>query len=418
MVLPVVSPPIPEGAVAVRDGIITDVGTAEQLVADGSGAQVVEHRGVLTPGLVNAHTHLQYTSFAAVGSTPYEDYTAWSIAFNEEYARQADGDWVRSAEQGVARSLAAGVTCVSDIVTNFEARDVLLDAGLPGVAFLELIAVDADQWTGSVGDELREAVATAPTSEVTSVGISPHAPYSLDESVLRAMAHLARELGVRLHIHVAESDGEEEYFRCGSGTLADRLRVVSRRPMPILEQGGTGLSTSEFVEQLGLLGPDVHLAHGVYLGQDGRRRVAEHGSVVALCPRSNHVVGVDYPPVAAFLREGVAFGVGTDSLSSSTSLDPLEDLAVLADLAFAGGYDAPDVFDRLLHAATLGGAGALGLADRLGSLQPGKRADLAVFYLPGVAAADAVTQIVRSGAGTCAATVVAGELRWPTHPAD
>ena len=415
VVLPVSTAPIAHGAVAVRSGRIVHVGPAAHILRQHPEAEVTEHAGIMTPGLVNAHSHLQYTSFHRVGAHTYGDYTEWSIAFNEEYAERSGGDWAASSRRGVELSLQAGVTCICDIVTDFAARDVLVEAGVPGVAYLELIGIDRQQWDNGVGRHLRQAVSEAPTLPATTVGISPHAPYSLDEPVLRAMGDLARELDVRLHIHVAESDGEEEYFRSGTGSLADRLRIVSARPMPILENGGTGLGIAEFVQGLGLLGPDVHLAHGVYLGSSGRRQVADCGTLVALCPRSNKIVGVDHPPIRAFLDEDIPFAIGTDSLSSSPSLDLLEDVALLARLAESSGYDRRDLDRRLLRAATMGGATALGLDDQLGSLEPGKRADLAVFEVRsgGPLTPDTAERaLVRQGAGTCTMTIIGGELRW------
>ncbi|MEZ5376750.1 MAG: amidohydrolase family protein [Acidimicrobiales bacterium] len=408
-VCPIAARPFANGGVAVRAGTIIAVGDSETLRRNFPDAEERRWTGVLTPGLVNAHTHLQYTSFASVGCTRHETYTAWSIAFVEEYEQRRNDDWLASANAGVDQMLANGITCIADIVTDYVARDVLVDRGVPGIAYLELIGTDADSWRQTEAARLRRAITEAPTTQATSIGISPHAPYSLDEPVLEGMAALARALGVRLHVHVAESDGEDEYYRSGTGSLADRLRVVSSRPLGILERGGAGMTAAELVEHLGLTGPDCHIAHGVYLGREGRAIMARTGTVVALCPRSNLVVGIDPPPVADFLREGVPFAVGTDSLGSTPSLDLLEDVALLRSLAVEHGYDADDLDHRLLAAATMGGAGALGLDEQLGSLVPGKRADLAVFDVdPSV---DLVERsLVEHGAGSCVATIVGGEI--------
>ena len=173
------------------------------------------------------------------------------------------------------------------------------------------------------------------------------------------MADLARELGVRLHVHVGESDGEDDFYRHGKGSLAERLLQVVNRPLPVLERGGTGLGTAAFARSLGLLGPTCHIAHGVYLGPEGRAIMAAEGTIVALCPRSNRIVGIASPPVAEYLREGVPFAVGTDSLASSPSVDLLADVAELRRLALADGYTEGDLDARLLRAATITGAEVL-----------------------------------------------------------
>ena len=405
LVAPVTSPPIAGGAVAVSDGVIVAIGSAPDLIADHPDASVTRWPGLLTPGLVNAHTHLQYTSFAAVGAEPFENYTAWSIRFVEEYDQRGNDDWTIPYLAGAEQMVANGITAIGDIVTDFECRDILHDLGIPGVAYLELIGIDLEDWERGVGRHLHRAVTGGKRSATNHVGISPHAPYSIDAPVLTKMAELARELDVRLHIHVAESDGEDELYRTGTGSLADRLKVVATRRVAVLEDGGTGLGTGAYVQSLGVLGPTCHIAHGVYLGVEGRAIMAAEETLVALCPRSNHIVGVDHPPVADFLREDVPFAVGTDSLGSSPSLDLLHDVAELRRLALADGFDAPGLDDQLLRAATLHGAKALGLDDVTGSLEVGKRADLAVFDVADVA------DLVRSGAGRCSATIIGGTLR-------
>lgn len=405
LVAPVTRPPIENGAVAVSDGTIVAVGPHDDVAADYPEASVTRWTGLLTPGLVNAHTHLQYTSFAAVGAEPFENYTAWSIRFVEEYNERANDDWTIPYRAGVEQMITNGITAIGDIVTDFECRDILHDLGVPGVAYLELIGIDLDVWESGTGEHLRDAVMAGKSSPTNHVGISPHAPYSIDAPVLTKMADLARELGVRLHIHVAESDGEDELYRTGTGSLADRLRVVATRRVAVLEEGGAGLGTGAYVQSLGVLGPTCHIAHGVYLGTEGRAIMVAEETVVALCPRSNHIVGVDGPPVADFLNEDVPFAVGTDSLGSSPSLDLLDDVAELRHLALLGGFDDPDLDHRLLTAATLHGARALGLDAALGSLDVGKRADLAVFDVASVA------ELVEAGSGRCTATLISGERR-------
>ncbi len=405
LIAPVTTPPVADGAVAVSDGLITAVGSAHDIIAAHPSATITRWSGLLIPGLVNAHTHLQYTSFAAVGAKPFEDYTAWSVRFVEEYDQRGNDDWTIPYLAGVEQMVANGITAIGDIVTDFECRDILHELGIPGVAYLELIGIDLEDWEGGVGEHLRHAVAQGKRSTTNHVGISPHAPYSIDAPVLTKMAELARELDVRLHIHVAESDGEDELYRTGTGSLAERLKVVATRRVAVLEDGGAGLGTGAYVQSLDVLGPTCHIAHGVYLGAEGRSIMADEGTLVALCPRSNHIVGVAHPPVADFLREHVPFAIGTDSLGSSPSLDLLDDVAELRRLALADGFDEADLDDRLLRAATLNGARALGLDAVLGSLDVGKRADLAVFDVT------AVNELTRLGAGRCAATIIGGIIR-------
>lgn len=406
LVVPVASPPITDGAVVVEEGTIVAVGTTKEMSAAHPSAEVSHWEGTLVPGLVNAHTHLQYTSFTSVGASRHASYVHWSEAFVQEYDLRRGEDWAATARSGIEQGLRAGVTAYGDVVTDVAAMTALSDSDVAGVAYYETIGVPMERWESEVEQTIVAVLTGTPTTASFRVGLSPHAPYSVDEPVMSAAAALARRLGIRLHTHLAESDTEDAYYRTGTGALADRIVMRVGRPWSVVARGGSGMGTAEYARAWGLLGPDCHVAHGVYLDADGRGLVDETGTYVALCPRSNLTVGIDPAPVAAYLAEGRRIAVGTDSLGSSQSLDLLADVALLAELAVDGGYDRPDLEERLLHAATLGGAAALGLGDVLGSLEPGKRADFAVF------AVGSISELVTKGSGTCVGTVAAGTTRW------
>jgi cytosine/adenosine deaminase-related metal-dependent hydrolase len=410
-VVPVIGPPLPDCAVAVEKGVIKGVGGREEILDGHPEAEVVEWSGVLIPGLVNAHTHLQYTSFASVGAQPHPSYVAWSERFVSEYEGRRSEDWGATARTGVGLALTTGSTCFADVVTDVGALNALADTGVPGVSYLELIGVDDQAWEERVKEKVLATLRGAHRSPDSRIGLSPHAPYSVDEPVLKKAASLARDEGLRLHIHLAESDSEDSYYRTGTGALAERVTLRVGRPWSILARGGTGLGAAEFAAACGLLGTDSHVAHGVYLGPEGRALLRANSTHVALCPRSNITVGIQPPPVADFLAEESPIAIGTDSLGSNTSLDLLEDVALLRTLAVGGGYHLADLDRRLLHAATLGGATAIGLARELGSLEPGKRADLAVLGVD-PELSELERRIVEHGAGSCQATIVGGELRW------
>ncbi|MGF1667118.1 MAG: amidohydrolase family protein [Acidimicrobiia bacterium] len=411
VVVPITGPPITQGGVLVDGDLIADVGPLDQVMARHPDVAVRHWPGVMTPGLVNAHTHLQYTTFDRVGAVRYPDYVSWAVRFVAEYDARPHEDWVAAARLGVERSLAAGVTCLADVVTDWEARDVLIDAALPGIAYLELIGTDPADWEGAAATDLEDAISSAPVTDWSRVGISPHAPYSVDERVIVNLVEMARRLGVRLHVHLAEIDSEEELYRSGTGVWAERVRQVARRRLTLADRGGAGLGTAEFAASLGLLTAQCHIAHGIYLDGAGRAMLAASGTVPALCPRSNLSLGQSPPPIADYLRERVPFAIGTDSLGSTQSLDPMDDVAVLRTLAADAGYDHPDLGRRLLEAATLGGARAMGLDGLLGSLEAGKRADLAIFDVE-AQAADVEGALTGTGGSHCLATIVGGVVRW------
>lgn len=412
VVVPVAGAAIDDGAVAIEGGRVVEVGTRRRLRTEFPEAEERHHRGVVTPGLVNAHTHLQFTSFAEIGRQIHDGFEEWSVVFDRKYGQRAPReDWYGAVLAGGRLALATGTTTVAEISTDFEAVPAVREAGLGGVVYLEALGHTWDAWEG--GERARYLAALEDALSIQDdrvrIGVSPHAPYSLDTDVLTDMAAIARDRGMRVHTHLGESAYEDEYCMFATGPLADFVRGFGRG-FQIVVEGGCGVGTVEFSHRIGLLGPDTHVAHGIYLDEPGRALLRELDIPVALCPRSNEVIGLKEPPVAAYLREGNPVAVGTDSLASSPSLDLLEDVAVLYRLAQEQGYDEPDLAERLFRAATRGGAYALGLdhPEGVGALAPGRQADIAVFDMA-VTADHAVEALVREGAGRCVATYVGGE---------
>lgn len=406
-VLPVSSAAIRRGAIAVVDGTIAWVGALTELPADFATLPVESHTGILTPGLVNGHTHLQYTGFAELGRGTYQSFEHWSEAFEVFYlAVQDPEEWGRAAREGADLALRSGTTALAEIVTDSQASGVLAEAGLEGIEYLEAIGETERRW----GDGGREAYLRWLDAEsANAVGVSPHAPYSLDGEVIRDLVGLARDRGMRIHSHVGESAVEATLYAHGN---RDVLAIYGdmRDEFALIRNGGTGLSTARYAESIGLLGPDSHLAHAIYLEREDRDLLRDSGTRVALCPRSNRVIGLDEPPVAAYLAEGHEIAIGTDSLSSSPSLDLLGDVAALASLARAHGYTGDDLHHRLVDAATLGGARVLGRAD-IGALAPGMRADLAVFDVAVRDGESPEQALVARGEGSCTLTVIGGNVR-------
>ena len=418
LVVPVTAPPIRGGAIAVRGSRIIHVGDGDwvrtELVERGLAFHECDWPGILTPGLVNAHTHLQYTGLAPVGRGRYAGFDAWDAAFTEHY--RAGRDWASDAAEGARAVIAAGTTAVADVVTDASAASALHDARLHGIAYWEVMSWRDADWRERGRAGVVAALDALPTPP--GAGLSPHAPYSLDTVPLLEIPDIVRERGARLHIHLGEAAMERE------GPDLD-ASWHERRPTSFRELRGSGSGTSatEFVDALGVLGPDCHIAHGIYMSARDRALLRSRGTSVALCPRSNAVIGLDEPPVAAYLSEGSPIAVGTDSLSSSPSLDLLADVAELHRIARSQGYTHRDLSERLLSAATIGGAHAMGLdtgPDRTGYLAVGARADLAFFDLDldprsrehGRAGIDeALEHLVTAGAGSAAATIIAGEVR-------
>ncbi|WP_033376961.1 amidohydrolase family protein [Alloscardovia criceti] len=437
LVLPVTAPALPNGAVAVYDGKVVHVGTRSwvlDIVKEGplGHKQIVEHHfnGVLMPGLVNAHTHLQYTGMASVGEGHYSSFQEWSDAFDAIYDDDSiEKPWRDWAHQGARQLVENGTTAAADIVTDLEAAGALHSQGLHGITYWEVMGWENEKWKSLGPEWLRDQLIQASEQEVTKLGISPHAPYSLESAPFLDLPDIARGMGMRLHIHLGETPSESALD--GHEAAQDLYSPVARSwrshhwdSYPQLKSSGANASSIQFVDQLGSLGPDIHIAHGVYANAEDRRILRQRGVGVALCPRSNRITCTQKDaPVADYLNEGNLVSVGTDSLSSSPSLDVLDDVSVLYDLARVQGYTRKDLSHRLIRMMTLGGAEVMGLnvgAERIGQINAGAVADLAFLDIPVDLSSDSayehtLERIVRHGSGTNRATVISGKIVYNDH---
>ncbi|MGH6654127.1 MAG: amidohydrolase family protein [Actinocrinis sp.] len=377
IVVPAVSEPISDAAVVVDGARIAAVGPRAQLAAEYPDARERAWNGVLTPGLVNAHAHLQYTDFEELNSID-EPFPVWLGRMVAKRPTFTEAMWQESARRGLHLMFRSGTTAVADIVTEPEVLAPTARAGIAGISYLEAVFEDARSWSDSGRARILAALDGAPAGR--AVGMSPHTPYTVATAVFADCMAIARDRGLRTHTHVAESSAESQYVADGTGPFADDMARFGKA-MELIRDGGSGLSPVGYLDKIGALGPDVHAAHCVHCDDADREVLRARGVYAALCVRSNRILQAGEPPVAAYLAEGSPFAVGTDSLASSPSLDLLEEAATLRDLALVQGYAEPDLDRRIVEAATLGGAAAMGLTD-VGRLEAGARADLAVFAVP------------------------------------
>ncbi|MGH8882021.1 MAG: amidohydrolase family protein, partial [Stackebrandtia sp.] len=375
-------------------------------IAELPDGDVHDVTGMVTPGLVNAHTHLCFSGYADHYGTGKEFFD-WLQDFGPRNATMSPADWRAAIGAGVDASLRAGVTGVADVVTPPAALPALLASGLAGTGYFEACAVDAERWKRERDEFLAvldDAADLRATGSLT-VGVSPHTVYTLAATVGADLAAIARRRGMRLHPHLAETRHEDVYVRHGDGPFAQFNRGMGLGFE--LLAGGCGASPATEMDRWGLLGPDSHVAHGVHLDAADRALLRDRGSRVALCPRSNARLRAGEAPVAALRAEGSGVAVGTDSLASAPDLDVAAELPVLRELAVRQGDNGAGLDEWLVHAATRGGARAMG-RDDFGVLEPGARADLAVFDVD-TTGDDPYRALVSDAAGACVMTVLAGE---------
>lgn len=406
-IVPVISEPIRNGVVVVDGDRISWLGPLDELPAQWADAPIERRPGVLMPGLVNAHTHLQYTHFDQVGRGQYTSFEHWSDVFGEVYDAVLDPEeWRVAALDGARQGVQTGTTVFAEIVTNDEARGAVGAVHAGGIEYLEAIGEFNSRWEA---EGRARFLAWLAEPSVVPCGISPHAPYSLDGDVITELVAIASDRGMRVHSHLGESSVEADLYREGVSTVLTAYGDL-RDEFELVRRGGVGNTTAGYADSIGLLNEHTHVAHGIYLERPDRDLVLARGTQIALCPRSNTVIGLDAAPVAAYLMEGHEIAVGTDSLASTPSLDLMADVRELAELARAQGYTADDLDRRLIRAATLGGSMAMGLDGAgYGTLAAGGPADLAVFDVP-VIGDNVEAALVAHGEGSCTLTVCAGRV--------
>lgn len=374
-VLPVGAEPMRGGAVAVRDGAIVAVGTRAAVVA-GHPEAPLEDLGaaVLMPALVNAHTHLEYAGYGGFGDgLPFADWLADHIA---RRPRLVEGDVEAAAALGALACLQSGVGTIADASYAGAAVAAAADAGLRGVVCLEAFGgPDADP--GDVVDRLvaRLDAHAARTSPTLALGVSPHSPYTVAPAVFAALDAMARERGLLLATHLAESPAELEAVDAGTGPIAEALAGLTR-------VAATGRHPVDLLADAGLLRPGVLAVHLVQIDAAQASRFTATGAAAVHCPRSNANLGCGIAPIAALRDAGATVAIGTDSPASAADFDLWSELraAVLAARSRERRADALTAREAI-EMATVDGARALGLADAIGVLAVGRRADLTAVDL-------------------------------------
>src|SRR5262245_11106572 len=354
----------------------------------------------IVPGFVNAHTHIEYAVYAGFGDS-LTDFAEWIRLHTERKRRIGWDEYVAIARLGAAECLRSGIGTIGDCSFSGAAAVGMDELGLRGTAYLEVFGADPDEAMLRF-EELRSRV-SGHFSERVALGVSPHAPYSISPAVYRACA----ELGLQVATHISESESEVRYLLDGGGAWETISWLVD-------PPGTTG---TRLLAREGLLGPRVLAAHCVAVEPDEIALLAEHDVAVAHCPRSNAYVGSGIAPLRELRGAGLRVGVGTDGVSSTPSHDYFDELRAVVMMARARER-RPDAMTaaEALELGTLGGAGALGLAGEIGSLVPGKRADVAVVSLEGspyLPVEDPAAAVVFGGSPErVLATFVDGELRY------
>jgi cytosine/adenosine deaminase-related metal-dependent hydrolase len=456
-VLPISGPPLHLGAVVVQDGEIVAVGDADHLRSELWAEPVIEFPGcVLMPGLVNTHTHLEYSAFQ--GLLAPGGFGRWMLGLLRARRKLDLDDYAASALWGAHECARSGVTCIAD--TTYEGWIVgraAAAAGLRARVYVEAFGLDDSQLPAAMErleervDKLREecgpgacrktkprppgsterhdrafsvapvallahVCATLPASfsracpalpeggasfpdrllagaassgaapsrrNLVEAGVSPHAPYTVSARLYREVARFARHEKLNLATHLAESQAEVDL-------LTGKKNPITRAYQAANLWTGQNwtpprLRPVQYLARTGALTPEALAIHVVQADAEDIAALAATGAGVAHCPRSNLRLHCGRAPVADMRAAGIMVGLGTDSLASNDDLDLFAEMRAALTVSrarAAAGAPLPALTPGdVLRMATLEGARALGLDALVGTVEPGKRADLIAVRL-------------------------------------
>ncbi len=377
--LPVASPPVTEGAVAIEHGRVAHVGRRKDVIkAAGPGAEIRDlGDAIILPGLVNAHTHVEL-SWMTEDPPQGGSYLDWVRELVARREREDEARARAAAEKAVAAMVARGTVAIGDVSNRDWAAAVLARSPLRGAAFHEIYAFragDAEAVLEEAASRLESMQADPDVAAARGrleVVLTPHAAHTTSASLLRALAGRAAAAGQPLTLHVAESEAESVLLHDGSGPFADFLR---ERGAWDESWHAPGASPVEYLDRLGVLSPRTLAVHCVHLGQQDVSKLQARQVTVVTCPRSNYYLDVGKTPVPKLLASGIPVALGTDSLASVADLDMFAEMAALR-------HEHPGLAPAaVVRMATLNGARALGLGKDLGSVEPGRLAALSVVPL-------------------------------------
>jgi 5-methylthioadenosine/S-adenosylhomocysteine deaminase len=399
-VCPVSGPPVRNGFLVVENGKIRN-GT-------GVGPEPIRFPGcAIIPGFVSAHSHLELTILRGfLDDLPFED---WIPRLTQtKYEVLSHAEILVSAQLGAVEMLRAGVTCVGEVMDIGAGWRAMREFGLQGVAYQEVFGpaeMHADEAIAGLKRKV-EALRLDQT-ETQRAGVSPHAPYTVSARLYREVADYSGNEKLPITTHIAESAAEGQFVRWGAGVFAERWAA---RGIPVEPPG---CSPVAYIDALGLVRPGSLLVHAIDLEDGDFQILRNKRPAIVHCPKSNAKLAHGIARIRELLDTGVTLGLGADSMASNNAVDMFEEMraAVFQQRVRAQRFDALDA-QAAFRMATLGGAECLGLAEHLGSLDAGKRADFVVVDLndPAVQPVhDPIQAMVYSASrGNIRATYIAG----------
>ncbi len=358
------------GAVRVAGDVIVDVGPFERLARDGAANALDLGETALLPGFINAHAHLDLGGLAGQIPPP-SSFTKWIRQLSAQ--RDTNPEAVhQTVKDGARASIEAGTTTLVDISYTGHAYGALKESPIRARAEFETVQFD-EKRCGEAAEILRKRVLNAESDPLTTVGVSPHAPYSVSASLYKRCVEMSMRRRLPISSHVAETEEEERFLHDGGGPFADLLTDFG---VDISGWKPPGKTPARYLHELGFFEASPLIAHGNYIRNSDIPILRDLNITVVYCPRSHDYFGHGDHPFERLFSLGVNIALGTDSLASAPSLSMLDEMRFTARKY---PHIAPE---RILTFATLNGAKTTRVAAKIGGLRAGWKADIVGLTAP------------------------------------
>lgn len=369
-ILPIITPPIQNGAIYIKDGVIIECDTDSKISS--LDKRVMELKNVcLLPGFVNAHTHLELTNLK--DKIPYRgSFIQWIREIIEAKKDWNEKNYIDSLKLGIKQLITSGTTTVADITTSGLSPQILSTSNLRCRIYKEITGFKSDMISQVIASQKQYLSNFQPTNLV-DFGLAPHSSYSVNPKLLRELSNLANNNNLPLSIHIAEAKEEMEFLMKGEGDAVNLLKELNVWDNNWKPQG---LTPVKYLNSLNMLNSNIIGVHLNYIDDEEIEILKEKRVGIVHCPKSHKFFKREDFPIQKLINKGIIIALGTDSLASNDTLNMLEEMKELKrrykDLSA----------ETILKLATINGAKVLKLDDKIGTLQSDKKADIIGIRLP------------------------------------
>jgi len=410
--LPMDGEAIEDGGIVTEFGKIKAVGKAGELKKEFASAEESHYpTSVVMPGLINAHTHIDLSGAFNIGAEESAgrgpDYIDWLITILNHRNKLSIKDTIINSQAALKYMIEAGVTCIGDMTCFEGIFNIVEEMGVRATIFPEIYSGAGE----GAQDRFETALALAEkyidkNNDLINVGLGPFSPYLLSRNLLVIISQHAKNMGVPLQIHAAESFSEMEFFYDSRGSIATNLFPAlgwtDELPPPHHK------TPIQFLSEIGFLEAAPAIIGGLHLGARDFAVFTRNMCRTIYCPRTNQFLGHGTFPFGKLREHGIPIGIGTDTLNGAAGFTLWDEMRFIQQTAITPIPSAKEI----LQMATIGGARVLSLENITGSLSAGKEADYIVVDLPECPTTSLVydTIIRHTKANNVKKVVVSGEI--------